>query len=162
MAKPSKLVIVESPAKAKTIAKYLGPDYRVVASIGHIRDLADPKDVPTELKKVGTYAKYAIDVESDFAPHYVVSAGRSKTVSELKAAIKESEELLLATDEDREGEAIAWHLLEVLKPKVPVKRMVFNEITQEAISEAVRNTRDIDENLVRISNNPLRVMSCFD
>ena len=148
MAKPSKLVIVESPAKAKTIAKYLGPEYRVVASIGHIRDLADPKDVPAELKKVGTYSKFAIDVESDFAPHYVVSAGRSKTVSELKAAIKESQELLLATDEDREGEAIAWHLLEVLKPKVPVKRMVFNEITQEAISEAVSNTRDIDENLV--------------
>lgn len=148
MAKPSKLVIVESPAKAKTIAKYLGPDFRVVASIGHIRDLADPKDVPANLKKVGTYSKYAIDVESDFAPHYVVSAGRSKTVAELKAAIKESQELLLATDEDREGEAIAWHLLEVLKPKVPVKRMVFNEITQEAITEAINNTRAIDENLV--------------
>lgn len=148
MAKPSKLVIVESPAKAKTIAKYLGPDYRVVASIGHIRDLADPKDVPADLKKVGTYAKYAIDVESDFTPHYVISAGRSKTVAELKAAVKESQELLLATDEDREGEAIAWHLLEVLKPKVPVKRMVFNEITQEAISEAVNNTRAINENLV--------------
>ena len=142
-----KLVIVESPAKAKTISKYLGNDFEVLASVGHIRDLAEPKELPAEKKK-GPLAKFSIDVDNDFLPYYTISAGKSKTVSELKSALKGADELFLATDEDREGEAIAWHLLEVLKPKVPVRRMVFNEITKEAIQEAVANTRNINDNLV--------------
>jgi DNA topoisomerase I len=142
-----KLVIVESPAKAKTISKYLGSDFEVLASVGHIRDLAEPKELPADKKK-GALAKFSIDVDNDFQPFYTISAGKSKTVSELKSALKGAEELYLATDEDREGEAIAWHLLEVLKPKVPVHRMVFNEITKEAIQEAVANTRKINDNLV--------------
>jgi DNA topoisomerase-1 len=144
----SKLVIVESPAKAKTISKYLGGEYEVLASVGHIRDLIDTKDVPKELKKTSV-GKFSIDIENDFEPMYAISAGKSKTVADLKAALKNADELLLATDEDREGEAIAWHLLQVLKPKVPVKRMVFHEITKEAIQAAVKETRDIDENLVQ-------------
>ena len=143
-----KLVVVESPAKAKTIKKYLGDDFEVLASVGHIRDLADPKDVPADKKK-GSMGKFAIDIENDFAPFYKISPGKTKTVSELKAALKDADELYLATDEDREGEAIAWHLLDVLKPKVPVKRMVFNEITKEAIEQAYKNTREIDDNLVQ-------------
>jgi DNA topoisomerase-1 len=142
------LVIVESPAKAKTIAKYLGSDFEVLASVGHIRDLAEPKDVPADKKK-GPLGKFSIDVDNDFLPFYVVSPGKSKTVSDLKAALKKADELYLATDEDREGEAIAWHLLEVLKPKVPVRRMVFNEITKEAIQEAANNTRALNEDLVQ-------------
>ena len=138
---------MESPAKAKTIAKYLGPDFEVLASVGHIRDLADAKDIPSDQKK-GPLGKFSIDVDNDFQPFYVVSPGKSKTVSDLKAALKKADELYLATDEDREGEAIAWHLLEVLKPKVPVHRMVFNEITKDAIQEAYKNTRKLDENLV--------------
>jgi len=145
----SKLVIVESPAKAKTIAKYLGDDFRVLASVGHIRDLIDLKDLPPELKKQGTIGKFSIDVDDDFKPYYAISAGKNKTVSELKAALKDADELYLATDEDREGEAIAWHLLDVLKPKVPVHRMVFHEITKEAIQAAVANTRAIDDDLVQ-------------
>ena len=142
-----KLVIVESPAKAKTIAKYLGPDFEVLASVGHIRDLAEPKELPADKKK-GPLAKFSIDVDNDFQPFYTISAGKAKTVAELKSALKGADELFLATDEDREGEAIAWHLLEVLKPKVPVRRMVFNEITKEAIQAAAENTRALDENLV--------------
>jgi DNA topoisomerase I len=142
-----KLVIVESPAKAKTIAKYLGPDFEVLASVGHIRDLAEPKELPADKKK-GPLAKFSIDVDNDFQPFYTISAGKAKTVAELKSALKGADELFLATDEDREGEAIAWHLLEVLKPKVPVRRMVFNEITKEAIQAAANNTRALDENLV--------------
>jgi DNA topoisomerase-1 len=130
-------VVVESPAKAKTIKKYLGSDFEVLASVGHIRDLADPKDVPADKKK-GSMGKFAIDIENDFSPYYKISPGKSKTVSELKSALKDADELYLATDEDREGEAIAWHLLDVLKPKVPVKRMVFNEITKEAIAMRFR------------------------
>ncbi len=145
---PKRLVIVESPAKAKTIAKYLGSDFEVLASVGHIRDLAEPKDVPADQKK-GPLGKFSIDVDNDFLPFYVVSPGKSKTVSDLKAALKQADELYLATDEDREGEAIAWHLLEVLKPKVPVRRMVFNEITKEAIQEAANNTRALNEDLVQ-------------
>ena len=148
MSKGSKLVIVESPAKAKTIAKYLGDDFQVLASVGHIRDLIDLKDLSPELKKKSTIGRFAIDVEDDFKPYYAISPGKSKTVSELKAALKDADELYLATDEDREGEAIAWHLLDVLKPKVPVHRMVFHEITKEAIQEAVKNTRAIDDHLV--------------
>jgi DNA topoisomerase-1 len=143
----SKLVIVESPAKAKTISKYLGPGYEVLASVGHIRDLIDIKDIPAEQKK-GSLGKFSIDIENDFAPYYAISPGKSKTVTDLRKALAGADELLLATDEDREGEAIAWHLLQVLKPKVPVKRMVFHEITKDAIQHAVNNTRELDENLV--------------
>ncbi|MFC0681974.1 type I DNA topoisomerase [Lysobacter korlensis] len=142
-----KLVIVESPAKAKTIAQYLGGDYDVQASVGHIRDLIEPKNLPPELKK-GSMGKFSIDVENGFEPYYVVSDEKKRTVTDLKRALKDADELYLATDEDREGEAIAWHLLEVLKPKVPVRRMVFHEITKEAIQRARDNTRDIDTALV--------------
>ena len=144
----SKLVIVESPSKAKTISKYLGSDYEVLASVGHIRDLPEPRDLPADLKK-GPFGKFAINVENNFEPYYAISAGKSKTVSDLKKAMAGADELLLATDEDREGEAIAWHLLQVLKPKIPVKRMVFHEITKEAIQAAVANTRELDEDLVK-------------
>jgi DNA topoisomerase-1 len=142
-----KLVIVESPAKARTIAQYLGDGYEVQASVGHIRDLIDTKDLPPELKK-GSIGKFSVDVENGFEPYYVVSDSKKKTVAELKRALKDADELYLATDEDREGEAIAWHLLEVLKPKVPVKRMVFHEITKDAIQRAEQNTREIDTALV--------------
>ncbi len=142
-----KLVIVESPAKAKTIAQYLGDDFVVQASVGHIRDLIEPKNLPPELKK-GYLGKFSVDVENDFEPYYVVSDQKKKTVADLKRALKDADELYLATDEDREGEAIAWHLLQVLKPKVPVKRMVFHEITKDAIQHARDNTRDINIALV--------------
>ncbi|UAJ80442.1 type I DNA topoisomerase [Leifsonia sp. ZF2019] len=142
-----KLVIVESPNKVKSIAQYLGDGYEVMASVGHIRDLIEPKNLPPELKK-GSLGKFSVDVEKDFEPYYVVSDQKKKTVADLKRALKNADELLLATDEDREGEAIAWHLVEVLKPKVPVKRMVFHEITREAIEKARDNTREIDTALV--------------
>ncbi|MDO5035180.1 MAG: type I DNA topoisomerase [Actinomycetaceae bacterium] len=142
-----KLVIVESPAKAKTIANYLGPDFTVLASVGHIRDLPQPSELPADKKK-GPLGKFAVDIENDFAPYYMVNPDKKKTVTELRRALKEADELYLATDEDREGEAIAWHLLEVLKPKVPVKRMVFNEITKDAVTAALANTREVDTRLV--------------
>jgi DNA topoisomerase-1 len=143
-----RLVIVESPAKAKTIQKYLGEGYVVEASVGHIRDLPQrAAEVPKEFKK-NKWASLGIDIESDFEPLYVVDSAKQSRVNDLKKELKDADELLLATDEDREGEAIAWHLLEVLRPKVPVKRMVFNEITKEAIQKAANNTRDIDQNLV--------------
>jgi DNA topoisomerase-1 len=142
-----KLVVVESPAKAKTIAQYLGDGYIVQASVGHIRDLIEPKNLPPELKK-GSLGKFSVDVENNFEPYYVVSDAKKKTVADLKKALAGADELYLATDEDREGEAIAWHLLQVLKPKVPVKRMVFHEITKEAIERAKENTRELDTALV--------------
>ncbi|KSW21836.1 type I DNA topoisomerase [Cellulomonas sp. B6] len=142
-----KLVIVESPAKARTIAGYLGEGFDVEASVGHIRDLPQPSELPADMKK-GPYGKFAVDVENGFTPYYVVDADKKKKVAELKKLLKESDELYLATDEDREGEAIAWHLLAELKPKVPVKRMVFHEITPEAITRALENTRELDERLV--------------
>lgn len=141
-----KLVIVESPTKMRSIQGYLGDGYEVLSSVGHIRDLADKRDIPAEDK--AAYGKYSIDIENDFDPFYVVSPGKQKTVTELKRALKDSDELLLATDGDREGEAIAWHLLETLKPKVPVKRMVFHEITKDAITDAVEHTRELDLDLV--------------
>ncbi len=147
MAQGKKLVIVESPTKMKSIQGYLGDGYEVLSSVGHIRDLADKKDIPAELKKTSV-GKYSIDIENDFTPLYVESDRGKKTVAELKRALKTADELLLATDEDREGEAIAWHLLEALKPKVPVKRMVFHEITKDAIQAAVHNTRELDLALV--------------
>jgi DNA topoisomerase-1 len=146
VAQGKKLVIVESPTKMKSIQGYLGDGYEVLSSVGHIRDLADKKDIPAEKK--AAYGKYSIDIDNGFDPFYVVNARKSKTVAELKRALKDADEVLLATDEDREGEAIAWHLLEVLKPKVPVKRMVFHEITKDAIREAVDHTRELDLALV--------------
>lgn len=142
-----KLVIVESPAKARTISAYLGEDFEVEASIGHIRDLPQPSELPADMKK-GPYGKFAVDIEHGFQPFYTVYPDKKKKVTELRRLLKEADELYLATDEDREGEAIAWHLLEVLKPKIPVKRMVFHEITKEAIERAVGDTRDVDIHLV--------------
>lgn len=142
-----KLVIVESPAKAKTIGQYLGPEYEVQASVGHIRDLIEPKNLPPELKK-GSLGKFSVDVENGFEPYYVISDAKKKTVADLKRALKNADEVFLATDEDREGEAIAWHLLQVLNPKVPVKRMVFHEITKDAIEKAKNSPRELDTALV--------------
>jgi DNA topoisomerase I len=141
------LVIVESPAKAKKIAEYLGKDYDVDASVGHIRDLPSPRDMPADMKK-GPYAKFAVDVDNGFDAYYVIDPDKRKKVAELKRLLKDADKLLLATDEDREGEAIAWHLLEVLKPKVPVARMVFHEITKEAIVRAANETRQLDTRMV--------------
>jgi DNA topoisomerase-1 len=143
-----KLVIVESPAKAKTIGGYLGKDYVVEASIGHIRELPPNAAAVPAAYKGQPWARLGVDVDNGFEPLYVVSADRKDQVNKLKALIKDASELYLATDEDREGEAIAWHLVQTLKPKVPVRRMVFHEITPSAIAEAVANPRDIDEQLV--------------
>src|SRR3954470_15449591 len=146
--KDQRLVIVESPAKARTIKSYLGDDFVVESSVGHIRDLPErAADIPEEYKKE-KWARLGVDVEHGFQPLYIVDPDKKKKVSELKKLLKESDELLLATDEDREGEAIAWHLMEVLQPKVPVKRMVFHEITKDAINRALGQTRGIDERLV--------------
>jgi DNA topoisomerase I len=143
-----KLVIVESPAKAKTIAGYLGKEYVVESSVGHIRDLPNnASEIPAKFKGE-PWARLGVDVEHDFQPLYVVDSRKKKVVSDLKAKLKNADELLLATDEDREGEAIAWHLREVLDPKVPVRRMVFHEITKPAIERALGETRDIDDRLV--------------
>ena len=142
-----RLVIVESPAKARTIAGYLGKDFAVESSIGHIRDLPDrASDVPAAERK--RFGALGVDVDNGFEPYYVVDAKKKKVVTDLKKHLKGADELLLATDEDREGEAIAWHLVEVLKPKVPVRRMVFHEITREAIGRALEDTRVIDQRLV--------------
>ena len=143
------LVIVESPTKAKTITKFLGSDYIVKASMGHIRDLPNnASEIPESLKKE-PWARLGIQVDNEFQALYIVPPKKKANVTELKAALKGVSELFLATDEDREGESISWHLMEVLKPKVPTRRMVFHEITKEAIAEALLNTRDIDENLVK-------------
>ncbi|MGW7789932.1 type I DNA topoisomerase, partial [Streptomyces tricolor] len=142
-----RLVIVESPAKAKTIKGYLGPGYTVEASVGHIRDLPNgAAEVPE--KYTGEVRRLGVDVEHDFQPIYVINADKKAQVKKLKDLLKDSDELFLATDEDREGEAIAWHLQEVLKPKIPVKRMVFHEITKDAIREAVANPRQLNQKLV--------------
>jgi DNA topoisomerase-1 len=144
----SKLVIVESPAKARKIGAFLGSDYIVEASVGHIRDLPQrAADIPAEYKKVA-WAKEGVNIEEDFAPLYVINPDKKKKVAELKALMKDADELILATDEDREGEAIAWHLIEVLRPKIPIKRMVFHEITEAAIKLAAEHTRDLDYHLV--------------
>ena len=143
------LVIVESPAKARTIGKYLGKGFTVEASIGHIRDLpSGAKEVPEKYKKED-WAYLGVNVHKDFAPVYIIPEAKRQQVSKLKNALADAKDLYLATDEDREGEAISWHLCEVLKPKVPVKRLVFHEITSEAIHEALDNPRQIDEGMVR-------------
>jgi DNA topoisomerase I len=141
------LVIVESPAKARTIEGYLGSDYTVGSSVGHVRDLPDrARDVPEAQRK--RFGALGVDVTKDFEPYYVVDPGKKKIIADLKKRLAAADELLLATDEDREGEAIAWHLVQVLKPKVPVRRMVFHEITKDAITRALEETRDIDDRLV--------------
>lgn len=143
------LVIVESPTKAKTIEKFLGKDYVVLASYGHVRDLPNSAaEIPANVKKE-KWSRLGINVENDFQPLYIIPEDKKKRVKELEQSLKGATELLLATDEDREGESISWHLLEVLKPKVPVKRLVFHEITKSAIAHALESTREIDENLVR-------------
>ena len=143
-----KLVIVESPAKARKIGGFLGDDYVVEASVGHIRDLPQrAADIPKEYKKIA-WAKEGVNVEEGFEPLYVINPDKKAKVSELKALMKDADELILATDEDREGEAIAWHLIEVLRPKIPIRRMVFHEITKEAIQKAANETRDLDYRLV--------------
>src|ERR1700736_5850656 len=145
---PRPLVIVESPAKAKTIAGFLGRDYTVESSIGHIRDLPrNAADVPPAYRGEA-WARLGVDVDNDLKPLYVVSKEKRDQVRKLKTLLKDASELYLATDEDREGESIAWHLLEVLNPRVPVKRMVFHEITRPAIERAVREYRDLDRRLV--------------
>jgi DNA topoisomerase-1 len=141
------LVIVESPAKARTIEGYLGSGYAVGSSVGHVRDLPDrAKDVPEAQRK--RFGALGVDVDDGFEPYYVVDPDKKKIIADLKKRLADAEELLLATDEDREGEAIAWHLVEVLRPKVPVKRMVFHEITKDAITRALDDTRPIDDRLV--------------
>lgn len=143
------LVIVESPTKAKTIKKFLGKGYQVHSCMGHVRDLPQSaKDIPEKLKKQ-KWTKLGVNVDEDFEPLYCVPKNKEKVVSQLREKLKDADELLLATDEDREGESISWHLLELLKPKVPVKRMVFGEITKEAIEDALNHTRKIDDNLVK-------------
>jgi DNA topoisomerase I len=143
-----KLVIVESPAKAKTIAAYLGNDFLVESSIGHIRDLPNRAAEIPAAEKQKPWARLGVDVDHEFEPLYIVNPDKKRVVTDLKAKLKGVDELLLATDEDREGEAIAWHLKEVLKPSVPVRRMVFHEITKDAIERALGETREIDERLV--------------
>ncbi|MBN3940856.1 type I DNA topoisomerase [Nostoc sp. NMS9] len=145
----STLVIVESPTKARTIRNYLPSGYRVEASMGHVRDLPQSaSEIPAAVKGE-TWAQLGVNVDADFEPVYVVPKDKKKIVTQLKDALKDVDELILATDEDREGESISWHLYQLLKPKVPTKRMVFHEITQEAIKKALKNCRNIDEQLVR-------------
>ncbi|MBD2743290.1 type I DNA topoisomerase [Coleofasciculus sp. FACHB-1120] len=145
----STLVIVESPTKARTISKFLPSSYRVEASMGHVRDLPQSsKEIP-EAYKGEKWAQLGVNVDADFEPLYVVPNDKKKIVTALKNALKDADELVLATDEDREGESISWHLLQLLKPKVPIKRMVFHEITKEAIRDALKNCRNIDEQVVR-------------
>ena len=144
----NKLVIVESPRKARTIAGFLGKGYTVESSIGHIRDMPDKAaEIPTKYRGEA-WARLGVDVDNDFEPLYVVNSDKKQQVTKLKQLLKNADELLLATDEDREGEAIAWHLMEELKPRVPAKRMVFHEITPEAIAQAVASPRDVDQGLV--------------
>ncbi len=144
-----KLVIVESPTKARTIRKFLGKEYMVESCMGHIRDLPQSaKDIPEKFKKED-WAKLGVNVDDKFEPLYLVPKNKTKIVTQLKGLMKDADELILATDEDREGESISWHLINVLKPKIPVRRMVFHEITREAILESLEDFRDVDMNLVR-------------
>lgn len=145
----STLVIVESPTKARTIGNFLPSNYRVVASMGHVRDLPSSAEEIPEAVKSEKWAQLGVNVEHDFEPLYVIPKEKKKIVKELQAALKEADELILATDEDREGESISWHLRELLNPKIPTKRMVFHEITSEAIRKALKNCRNIDEAVVR-------------
>ena len=143
------LVIVESPTKAKTIRRFLPPNYEVLASMGHVRDL--PKgaaEIPASVKKE-KWSRIGVNTTEDFEPLYIVPKEKKKVVKDLKNALKDATQLLLATDEDREGESISWHLMQILKPKIPTKRMVFHEITKKAINKALDETREIDMELVQ-------------
>jgi DNA topoisomerase-1 len=145
---PKQLVIVESPTKARTLKKFLGAEYIVNSSVGHIRDLpASAAEIPAAYKKEA-WARLGVNVENDFAPLYVMHGDKKKRVAELKKQLSDVDTLLLATDEDREGEAISWHLVDVLRPKIPTRRMVFHEITREAIQQSLQETREIDRHLV--------------
>ncbi|MEN9223009.1 MAG: DNA topoisomerase, partial [Thermostichus sp. BF3_bins_97] len=145
----SKLVIVESPTKARTIRGFLPAGYEVQASMGHVRDLPDSAaEIPEEVKGE-EWSRLGVNVRADFEPLYVIPKDKKKVVKELKEALKKADELILATDEDREGESISWHLQQILRPKVPTRRMVFHEITREAIQQALQNCREVDEQLVR-------------
>ena len=147
MAKP--LVIVESPAKARTLERFLGNRYAVMASVGHVRDLPESaKEIPDSIKKK-PWGRMGVDVDADFTPYYVIPADKKPNVQKLKTALKDASEVLLATDPDREGESISWPLTEVLKPKIPVRRIEFHEITEEAVNDALKHARDINESLVR-------------
>src|SRR3954453_20618137 len=143
------LVIVESPTKARTLERFLGDRYSVKSSFGHVRDLPDSaSEVPEEIKKK-KWGRIGVDTDGDFKPYYVVLDDKRKNVADLRAALKGASEVMLATDPDREGESISWHLLEVLKPRVPVKRIVFHEITKKAVEQAIAEAHDVDDNLVR-------------
>jgi DNA topoisomerase I len=146
---PKPLVIVESPAKAKTLKRFLGDKYNVQASVGHVRDLpGSAREIPAEIKD-RSWGRMAVDVDGDFKPYYVVPAEKKKNVQALRAALKDASEVLLATDPDREGESISWHLTEVLRPKVPVRRIEFHEVTEDAVREAIEQARTVNDNLVR-------------
>src|SRR5260221_10507437 len=143
------LVIVESPTKARTLERFLGDKYTVRSSYGHVRDLPDSaSQVPAEIKKQ-KWGRLGVDTDGDFKPYYVVPDDKRKNVAELRTALKGASAVMLATDPDREGESISWHLLQVLKPKVPVKRIVFHEITKKAVEQAIADAHDVDDNLVR-------------
>ena len=145
---PKPLVIVESPAKARTLARLLGDEYRVEASIGHVRDLPDnASEVPAAIKDK-PWGRMGVDVDNGFRPYYVVPRDKAARIRDLRAAVKDVSEVLLATDPDREGESISWHLLELLKPTVPVRRIEFHEITEEAVRRAIDEAREIDLQLV--------------
>src|SRR5438874_7075821 len=146
---PKTLVIVESPAKARTIEKILAKGYEVRASYGHVRDLPESADeIPDEIRKK-KWGRLGVDTDGDFKPYYVIPNDKRKHVQALRVALKGASQVYLATDPDREGESISWHLKEILKPKVPVKRIVFHEITEAAIREALADAHDVDQNLVR-------------
>src|SRR5438093_1869674 len=146
---PKTLVIVESPAKARTIERFLKSGYEVLASYGHVRDLPESADeIPDEIRKK-KWGRIGVDTEGNFKPYYVIPHDKRKYVQALRSALKGATQVLLATDPDREGESISWHLKEILKPKVPVRRIVFHEITRDAINEALKEAHDLDENLVR-------------
>src|SRR6266496_872212 len=146
---PKTLVIVESPAKARTIERFLKSGYEVRASYGHVRDLPESADeIPDEIRKK-KWGRLGVDTDGDFTPFYVIPNDKKKHVQALKTALKGASQVFLATDPDREGESISWHLTEILKPKVPVRRIVFHEITKDAINEALKDAHDVDENLVR-------------
>src|SRR5262245_40287386 len=146
---PKTLVIVESPAKARTIERFLKSGYEVLASYGHVRDLPESADeIPDEIRKE-KWGRLGVDTEGDFKPYYVIPNDKRRHVQALRTALKGASQVYLATDPDREGESISWHIKEILKPKVPVKRIIFHEITEQAIKEAVRDAQDVNENLVR-------------
>src|SRR5260370_3004184 len=146
---PKTLVIVESPTKARTVERFLKNGYEVLAIYGRVRELAESADeIPDEIRKK-KWGRIGVDTEGDFKPYYVIPNDKRKYVQALRAALKGATQVLLATDPDREGESISWHLKEVLKAKVPVRRIVFHEITEAAIKEAVKDAHDVDENLVR-------------